>query len=414
MISRIRGTEDIIEESWLWEWIEEKFKNVAVNFGFTQIRTPTFEATELFNRSVGRETDIVQKEMYTFEDKAGRSITLRPEGTASVMRAFIEHNLYSKGLPQKFFYLGPMFRYEKPQSGRLREFHQFGVELIGSQLPIADAFVIYFAIEMLNSIGLTNFKLKINSTGDEKCRPRYVEALRQYYKDLLPRLCDDCKARYDRNVLRLLDCKKDVEYAQSAPKITDFLCQDCKDHFEEVKRYLDELGLNYEVDPSIVRGLDYYTRTVFEFKYPSLGAQDSIGGGGRYDKLIEELGGNKTPSIGFAFGMERIMLALKIENKIPTPPRIDVYIVAVGEDQRTESLKVARALSKFFAVDVDIMGRNMKSQFSQASREGAKFAIVIGEEEVKEGFYTVKNMKTGEQKRANFSDIIEMIKENNN
>ncbi|BBJ28301.1 histidine--tRNA ligase [Athalassotoga saccharophila] len=410
MISRIKGTEDTIEESWLWEWIEERFKGVATNFGFTQIRTPTFEATELFDRGVGNETDIVQKEMYTFEDKGGRSITLRPEGTAPVMRAFIEHNLSSKGLPQKLFYYGPMFRYEKPQSGRLREFHQFGAELIGSALPIADVFVISMAIEMLNSVGLTNFKLKINSTGDENCRPEYVKALKDYYRDLLPKLCDDCKVRYERNVLRLLDCKKDAEYAKDAPKITDYLCNDCKTHFDTLKRYLDELDIEYEVDPSIVRGLDYYTRTVFEFKYPALGAQDAIGGGGRYDRLIEELGGSKTPSVGFAFGIERIILALKMENKIPESKGIDIYVIAVDDAQRMESLKIAKALSKFFRVDVDIMGRNLKGQFSQASKENARFVIVIGEEEIKEGLYTVKNMKSGEQKRVRFSDIIEMVK----
>jgi histidyl-tRNA synthetase len=409
VISRIKGTNDIIEDSKVWEWLEEKLKNVALNFGFVEVRTPIFEATELFNRSVGNETDIVQKEMYTFEDKGGRSITLRPEGTAPVMRAFIENNLSSKGLPQKLFYCGPMFRYERPQAGRLRQFHQFGVELIGSPLPIADAMTILLAIEMLKTIGLDKFKLKINSTGDEKCRPSYVEALKAYYKPFLNDLCDDCKVRYDRNVLRLLDCKKDAKYAESAPKITNYLCDDCKSHFDKLKKYLDDMEIEYEVDPAIVRGLDYYTRTVFEFKYPNLGAQDAIGGGGRYDGLIKELGGAKVPSIGFAFGIERLILALEEEKKLPEIEGLDIYIISIDEDQRIEALKIANALSKYFKVDVDVMGRNVKGQFSLASKENARYTVVIGEEEIKTGLYTLKNMKTGEQWKVRLSEIIKIV-----
>lgn len=409
MISRIKGTNDIIEDSKIWEWLEEKLKNVALSFGFSQVRTPIFEATELFNRSVGDETDIVQKEMYTFDDKAGRSITLRPEGTAPVMRAFVEHNLFSKGLPQKFFYYGPMFRYERPQSGRLRQFHQFGIEFIGSSLPITDAMTIVIALEMLKSTGLNGFKLKINSTGDEKCRPDYVEALRAYYKPFIDDLCDDCKVRYDKNILRLLDCKKDAQYAKNAPKITDYLCEDCKTHFDQLRKYLDDMDVEYEVDPSIVRGLDYYTRTVFEFKYPSLGAQDAIGGGGRYDKLIEELGGAKTPSVGFAFGIERLILALEAEGKLPQIGKIDLYVVAVDEAQRVEALKIAKELSRYFTVDIDVMGRNVKGQFSHASKEGSRYVLAIGEEEIKTGLYTLKNMKTGDQKKTTLSEIIEAV-----
>lgn len=410
MISRIKGTNDIIEDSKVWEWLEESLKKVVLNFGFVEIRTPIFEATELFDRSVGNETDIVQKEMYTFEDKGGRSITLRPEGTAPVMRAFIENNLFSKGLPQKFFYYGPMFRYERPQAGRMRQFHQFGVELIGSPLPISDAMIILIAVEMLKSIGLNKFKLKINSTGDEKCRPTYVEALKAYYKPFLNDLCDDCKVRYDRNVLRLLDCKRDAKYAENAPKITDYLCDDCKAHFDRLRKYLDDMEIEYEVDPSIVRGLDYYTRTVFEFKYPSLGAQDAIGGGGRYDGLIEELGGSKTPAIGFAFGIERLILALNEEGKIPKTEGLDIYVISVDEEQKIEALKVANALSNYFKVDVDVMGRNLKGQFSHASKENARYAVVIGEEEIKTGLYTLKDMKSGEQWKTRLSEIIERVK----
>jgi histidyl-tRNA synthetase len=412
VISRIKGTNDIIEDSKIWEWLEENLKKFAINNDFNEIRTPIFEATELFSRSVGDETDIVQKEMYTFEDKGGRSITLRPEGTAPVMRAFIENALGSKGLPQKLFYLGPMFRYERPQAGRLRQFHQFGMELIGAPLPIADAFTILVAVQLLKNIGLDGFKLKINSTGDENCRPKYVEALKDYYKPLLNDLCDDCKVRYDKNIFRLLDCKKDAKYAESAPKITDYLCENCKAHFDEVKVYLDGLGIEYEVDPTIVRGLDYYTRTVFEFKYPSLGAQDAIGGGGRYDKLIEELGGTRTPSIGFAFGLERLIIALDQEHKLPESKGIDLYIISIGEVQKVEALKMAKELSKYFIVDTDLMGRNVKSQFSTASKANARFTLVIGEEEMSSGLYTLKDMKDGTQMKCKFSEIMEKIGEN--
>lgn len=411
MISRIKGTNDIIEDSNVWEWLEERLKKVALSFGFTQVRTPIFEATELFKRSVGNETDIVQKEMYTFDDKGGRSVTLRPEGTAPIMRAFIENNLFSKGLPQKFFYYGPMFRYERPQSGRLRQFHQFGVEFIGSSLPIADATTIVIALEMLKSIGLDGFKLMVNSTGDEKCRPDYVKALKNYYKPFIDDLCDDCKVRYDKNVLRLLDCKKDAKYAENAPKITDYLCEDCKTHFDQLRKYLDDMDVEYEVDPSIVRGLDYYTRTVFEFKNPSLGAQNAIGGGGRYDGLIEELGGVKTPSVGFAFGMERLILALEAEKKIPEIGKTDLYVVAVDEAQRIEALKIAKELSRYFTVDADVMGRNVKGQFSHASKEGARYVLTIGEEEIKTGLYALKNMKTGEQKKVMLSEIMEELRD---
>ncbi len=409
MIKKIKGTNDVIEDLYIWEWVEEKFRNVAKNLGFLEIRTPIFEATELFNRSVGTDTDIVQKEMYTFEDKGGRSITLRPEGTASVMRAFVEHSLDSKGLPQKFFYIGSMFRYERPQAGRLRQFHQYGVELIGSPLPIADAMVILMATESLKAIGLSNFKLKINSTGCEKCRPRYKEALREYYKPILAKLCDDCQTRYDKNILRLLDCKRDVEYAKSAPNIIDYLCDDCKSHFEGVRRLLDTLGLEYEIDPSIVRGLDYYTRTVFEIKYPSLGAQDAILGGGRYDHLVEELGGKPTPSVGFAAGMERIMIALKAENKLPSPPIPDVYVVTVSEGQRPHALKISRELSKTFSVDVDLMGRKLKSQFKNASKDGARYVLVVGEDEIKSGTYTLKDMSNGNQMKLSLEDVMKHL-----
>ena len=410
MIKRIKGTNDIIEDSYVWEWVERKLIDVSKRFGFSEIRTPIFEATELFKRGVGTDTDIVQKEMYTFEDKGGRSLTLRPEGTASVMRAFVEHSLDSKGLPQKLFYMGPMFRYEKPQAGRLRQFHQYGAELIGSARPEADVMIIALAVETLKALGLKNFKLKINSTGCEKCRPKYKEALKEYYKPLLPKLCNDCQVRYDRNILRLLDCKKDAQYAKDAPVILDYLCDECKAHFDKVKELLDALEIDYEVDPTIVRGLDYYTRTVFEITSTALGAQDAIAGGGRYDHLVEELGGKPTPSVGFAMGMERVMIALEKEGKIPQKEPPSVYVVAVDEKQRPHALKLALELSKEFVVDVDVMGRKMKAQFKNASKCGAHHVLVVGEEEVESNLYTFKNMKDGTQIKIPLSEIKKILR----
>ena len=410
MINRIKGTNDIIEDSYVWQWVEEKLKEVSKRFGFSEIRTPIFEATELFKRGVGTDTDIVQKEMYTFTDKGGRSLTLRPEGTASVMRAFVEHSLDSKGLPQKLFYMGPMFRYEKPQAGRQRQFHQYGAELIGSPRPEADVMIIALAVEELKSLGLKDFKLKINSTGCEKCRPKYKEALREYYKPLLGKLCDDCQVRYNRNVLRLLDCKKDAHYAKEAPIILDYLCDDCKAHFDKVKELLNTLGIDYEVDPTIVRGLDYYTRTVFEITHTGLGAQDAIAGGGRYDHLIEELGGRPTPSVGFAMGMERVLIALEKEGKMPAKMPPQVYIVAVDEAQRAHALKIALELSKEFMVEVDVMGRKMKTQFKNASKCGALHVLVVGEEEVESELYTFKNMESGSQIKVPLSEIKKILR----
>jgi histidyl-tRNA synthetase len=410
VIKRIKGTNDIIEDSHVWEWVEERLIDVSKRFNFSEIRTPIFEATELFKRGVGTDTDIVQKEMYTFEDKGGRSITLRPEGTAPVMRAFVEHSLDSKGLPQKLFYIGPMFRYEKPQAGRLRQFHQYGAELIGSPRPEADVTIMTLAVETLKALGLKSFKLKINSTGCEKCRPKYKEALKAYYKPLLPKLCNDCQTRYDRNILRLLDCKRDAQYAKDAPIILDYLCDECKTHFNKVKELLDTIGIEYEVDPTIVRGLDYYTRTVFEITSTSLGAQDAIAGGGRYDHLIEELGGRPTPSVGFATGMERVMIALEKEKKLPRKESPHVYVIAVDEAQRAHALKIAMDLSKEFLVETDVMGRKMKAQFKNASKIGSHHVLVVGEEEVESELYTFKNMKDGSQVKLPLSEIKKILR----
>ncbi len=414
LIRRIKGTNDILEDSYKWQWMENVFRKTAQSLGFSEIRTPIFEATELFQRGVGDDTDIVQKEMYTFEDKGGRSLTLRPEGTASVMRAFVEHALDSKGLPQKLFYIGPMFRYEKPQAGRLRQFHQYGAELIGSPLPQADALIIALAVRSLQNLGLKNFKLKINSTGCEKCRPKYRQALREYYKPLLNVLCDDCKVRYSRNVLRLLDCKKDAKYAESAPNILDYLCSECKEHFEKVKEFLNFMGVEYEVDHTIIRGLDYYTRTVFEITHNALGAQDAIAGGGRYDHLVEELGGKPTPSVGFAVGIERILLAIEAENLTPPKPTTDVYVVTVDDEMRTKAVNLALELSKRFKVDVDVMGRKLKSQFKNASKQNARYVLVVGEEEVKSGLYTLKRMSDGEQFKLSIDGISEFLDKEDN
>ncbi|MGC9321796.1 MAG: histidine--tRNA ligase, partial [Kosmotogaceae bacterium] len=308
MINRIKGTQDIaFEDIEYWHFAEEAIRNISHKYAFTEIRTPIFEATELFERSVGESTDVVQKEMYTFEDKGGRSITLRPEGTAGVARAFIENSFVNLGSPVKLFYNGPMFRYEKPQAGRLRQFHQFGAEILGSESPLADFEIIEMAYSFLKELKINNAKLFINSIGCPACREDYKTALKEYYSDKLPRMCPDCQRRYDTNVLRLLDCKIDKELVHGAPGILEYLDSDCRSHFEELQWLLQRAGIEYEVDQFLVRGLDYYTRTAFEIRSSSLGSQDQLVGGGRYDGLVEYIGGKSCPAVGFAIGLERIV-----------------------------------------------------------------------------------------------------------
>ncbi len=409
--TRIKGTVDIYgEEISCWLAIEEATRKVAKLYGYAEIRTPIIEPTELFVRSVGEETDIVQKEMYTFFDKGGRNVSLRPEGTAPVVRAFIENSMINQGLPQKFFYIGPMFRYERPQKGRQRQFHQVGFEIFGSPSPMADAEVIAISVRILKELGLSKFKLVINSIGCEKCRSKYKEALREYYSQHLDEVCDDCKHRYHTNILRLLDCKVDVEIAKSAPKSVDYLCDECREHYEQLKKFLDVLDIEFEEDHKLVRGLDYYNRTVFEVRHELLGGQDAIAGGGRYDKLVEELGGKHVPALGFAMGMERVIIAMKEEGVRVRPALVhQVYIAHIG-DVIEHVFRLAEDLRREgITVDVDAMGRNLKAQLKHADRIGAKFVLIVGENELSKDIVVVKDMKSGEQSEVAVDFAVDFI-----
>ncbi|MGQ9857028.1 MAG: histidine--tRNA ligase [Fervidobacterium sp.] len=415
MYQKIKGTEDLYgQEMKFWYWIEEKARKLSLLYGFTEIRTPIFEETKLFVRSVGQDTDIVQKEMYTFEDKGGRSITLRPEGTAPVVRAFVENGLITVGFPQKYFYIGPMFRYERPQSGRQRQFHQFGAEIFGSPSPLADAELIIFVNELLKEIGLVDFEIHINTLGDTEDRARYREALKEYYSQYLDKLCDDCKVRYERNVLRLLDCKVDVEYAKNAPKLIDYIGENARKHYEELKELLDTAGIKYVEDPRLVRGLDYYNRTVFEVHHHKLGAMSAIAGGGRYDGLIKEIGGKDVPALGFAAGMERLVLAIKAENVEVEDMRInEVYIAHFGGSEvRNVAFKLAQQLrDEGIAVNLEIMERSLSAQLKNAARTGAKLCVIIGENEVEKNVVMIKNMETGEQFEFEINFVASGIKD---
>jgi len=401
MIRRIKGTQDIyMEEITYWHYVEGIILDLTKKYAFQEIRTPIFEATQLFKRSVGEYTDVVQKEMYTFEDKGGRSVTLRPEGTASIARAYIENGFINFGSPLKLFYVGPMFRYEKPQAGRLRQFHQFGIETLGSEDPEADFEIIDFSVNFVKALGINDFQLLINSVGCEKCRPEYRKALKKYYSGKLDRICDDCKKRYETNILRLLDCDKDREIAKNAPSIHDYLCAECSEHFDKLIHLLEENDIDFTIDESLVRGLDYYTKTAFEIKSNTLGGQDQILGGGRYDGLIEQIGGKRVPAVGFAAGLDRIILLLKKEKIVPgDKEKPDIAVLAIDEIAKKESFKIAEYLrEKDFSVFIDVVNRNVGNKLKHASRIGAPISIILGENEIKSGEISIKNMNSGEQK----------------
>ncbi len=408
--TRIKGTVDIYgDEMDYWLAIENATRQVANLFGYSEIRTPIIEPTELFVRSVGQETDMVQKEMYTFTDRGGRSITLRPEGTAPVVRAFIENSMINLGFPQRFFYIGPMFRYERPQKGRQRQFHQVGFELLGPS-PTADAEIIHIAVRILKEIGLSKFKVVINSIGCDKCRPRYKEALKEYYSHHLDEVCDDCKRRYSTNILRLLDCKVDVEIAKAAPKSVDYFCDECREHYTRLKDLLKLLDIDFEEDHRLVRGLDYYNRTVFEIRHELLGAQDAIAGGGRYDKLVEELGGPHVPALGFAMGMERIILAMKEEGvKPPEALQHQVFIAHVG-DVMEPVFRLAEDLRREgITVDVEVMERSLRAQLKHADRIGARIVVIAGENELSRDVVVVRDMESGEQSEVDLGFAVDFI-----
>ncbi|QTA38621.1 histidine--tRNA ligase [Thermosipho ferrireducens] len=414
MYRKIKGTEDIYgEEIKYWYFIENTAREVSRIYGYEEIRTPIFERTELFVRSVGEETDIVQKEMYTFEDKGGRSLTLRPEGTAPTIRAFVENSMIASGLPRRLFYIGPMFRYERPQSGRQRQFHQFGIELLGSSSPLGDAEAIMLADNFLRKLGLVDYKIVINSIGCEKCRPKYKEALKEYYSNILDKVCDDCKRRYETNILRLLDCKVDSSYAENAPKMKDYLCTECKSHYEETKKLLETLEVAYEENFNLVRGLDYYNGIVFEIHHSRLGAQSAIGGGGRYDKLIEEIGGPKTPSLGFAMGIERLIIALKKEN-VPVEEwrNNEVFIAHLGHEAKIEAIKIAEELRKNeISVVFNTMERGLSAQLKHAARLKCKLCIIVGENELERDVVILRNLETGDQVEIERTFIVGTAKE---
>lgn len=397
----IRGTQDILpSDSYKWQHIEQTALAIARDFGFREMRTPVFEHTELFLRSVGETTDVVQKEMYTFDDKGGRSVTLRPEGTAGAARALLEHGLQNEALPIKVSYLTSCYRYEKPQAGRLREFHQFGVECFGAAAPQADAEVISLAYTVLEELGVTGVGLHINSIGCPACRAEYHKALRAYFESRKEELCETCLGRLERNPMRILDCKSPVcsAIAADAPVMIDFLCDDCRAHFESVKEYLSAAGIAYALDPHIVRGLDYYTRTVFEFVSDALGAQAVVCGGGRYDGLIEELGGPHLPSLGFGMGLERLLLVLEAkEAQFPAEPRCEVYLASMGEAASRRCFAIAAKLRDGgVSVECDTVGRGLKAQMKYADKIHARFAIVIGDNELETGHARLKDMESGE------------------
>ena len=401
MISIPKGTKDMLpQEAYKWHYVENIARETAAQFGFKEIRTPTFEHTELFLRGVGETTDIVTKEMYTFDDKGGRSMTLRPEGTAGVARCFIENGLQQGVMPMKAYYIASVFRYEKPQNGRLREHHQFGVECYGSDSPSADAEVIALAATLLKKVGLTQIELNINSIGCAKCRAEYNKALKEYIGANLHLMCGQCQARFEKNPLRILDCKEEKckEITKNAPKILDYLCDDCKAHFEKVQQILKSMGIAFKVNSGIVRGLDYYTRTVFEFVSTDIGAQGTVCGGGRYNHLVEEVGGKPTPAVGFGMGLERLLLVLENTNNLKAEPEcIDVYVASLGEAAQDAARKIVMDLrEKGVKAENDIMDRGIKAQMKYADRVGAKYVVVIGDEELQNGVVNIKNMQNGE------------------
>ncbi len=400
MINVPKGTKDVLpNQSYKWQYLEETAREVARLYNYKEVRTPAFEHTELFQRGVGETTDVVNKEMYTFLDKGGRSMTLKPEGTAGVARLFIENGLASSPMPVKTFYITPAFRYENPQAGRLREFHQFGIEVFGSSSPETDAEVIFAASSFLNKLKIKGVKLEINSIGCRICRNEYNKALKNYFAPHVEEMCNNCRTRFDKNPLRILDCKEEKckTVAKNAPKITDYLCDDCKKHFEGVRSLLDAQGLEYSVNSNIVRGLDYYSRTVFEFVSTEIGAQGTVCGGGRYDGLLEQLGGNSLPAIGFAAGIERLLLLME-NTGVPFPEETAplIYIAGMDEKSRAQAFKTALDLrGKGVSAEVDHMQRSVKAQLKYADKIGAKFVAVIGESELESGVLNVKKMSDG-------------------
>ncbi|AFM42355.1 histidyl-tRNA synthetase [Desulfosporosinus acidiphilus SJ4] len=413
-IQRPKGTQDLlpgtIEQ---WHYLEETIRRVCRDYGYEEIRTPIFEATELFQRGVGQTTDIVKKEMYTFLDKGDRSMTLRPEGTASVCRAYVEDKLYGQPLPVKLYYQGPMFRYERPQSGRFRQFHQFGVEVLGADQPLVDAEVICLVWDLYQRLGLSGLEVHLNSVGCPTCRAAHREQLHKFLEERKSELCQDCQERYERNPLRILDCKNPHCQAvtEGAPTTLDTLCDGCRSHFDNVLSLLSGAGVSYKVNPRLVRGLDYYTKTAFEVMVEEIGAQSAICGGGRYDGLVEEIGGPATPGIGFAMGLERVLAALQVQGKFPeAKPKLFAMLVALGDKAQNEGFALMNALrGKGIPVQMDLLGRSLKAQMKAADREGAEFALILGEEELERQVLLLRDLTSGEQTEVPLPKAIEVV-----
>lgn len=417
MIVIPKGTKDVLpKDSYKWHYIENKVRELTESFGFSEIRTPTFEYTELFLRGVGDTTDIVNKEMYTFIDKGGRSITLKPEGTAGVARSFIENGLSNNPMPLKMYYITPVFRYEKPQSGRLREHHQFGIELYGSYDAKADVEVISLAKTLLNNLGITQLELNINNIGCPKCRQEYSKALKNYYEKYKDLLCETCLERLEKNPLRLLDCKVPQchELAANAPIVLDYLCDECKENHEKTKKYLDILGIDYKINPQIVRGLDYYTGTVFEYVSTAIGSQGTVCGGGRYNNLVTDIGGKPMPAVGFGMGLERLMMVMDAAGlKYGNYEKCKVYIAALGSQAEEIAYKLTYDLRKNGVyAETDLMGKSLKAQMKYADKIGAEYVAIIGDNEVEAKAFTLKNMYTKSEEQIAFDDLMQIFSGN--
>ena len=410
--SALRGTQDIFPpEIYIWQKVEKVARDVFSAYGFQELRAPIIESTEIFVRSIGETSDIVEKEMYTFSDKAGRSVTLRPEGTAPVVRCYVQNRLYNLPLPQKFFYSGPMFRYERPQKGRLRQFYHVGVEALGTSDPKIDAEILLMLKTILDKLNLKELSYELNSIGCEKCRPDYKKALLNFLSDRINGFCPDCKRRYEFNPLRILDCKvkECIKLRMDAPKVTDFLCEDCKEHFETLMSLLKLADFPYTVNHDMVRGLDYYTRTTFEVKSKQLGAQNAVAAGGRYDKLVEEFGGPPTPAIGFAIGMERVseLLSSSYKTEIPVP---EVFIATVGLPAENESLVIASRLrEKGIWVEIGYTGHSLRSQLRRADRLSARYVLIMGDDEIKSSKLKWKRLSDGSQGEIPISKVLEFF-----
>ena len=409
-----KGTKDLLPgQVHKWHYVEGKFADICRRYGFKEIRTPMFEHTEVFARGIGDTTDVVQKEMYTFNDHGNRSITLKPEGTSGAVRAFIEHKQYAEVQPTKYYYNTDCFRYEKPQSGRLRHFHQFGIEVFGTPNMMADAEVICLAHDFLTDLGITEIELRINSVGCPECRKKYREALKAYLLPHYEDLCGTCKERFERNPMRIIDCKSEICQAivKDAPRMIDYLCDDCRNAFEDLKSNLTAMGIDFTIDPNIVRGLDYYTKTAFEFVTTKIGAQGTVCGGGRYDHLVEELGGPPIPGVGFGLGIERLLLLMEANNAyFPEENRVDAFIAVMGDAAKAFGLKLARELrAKGITAEMDTLARNIRGQFKYADRLNARYTLVIGDNELEKGVVSLKDMVKSEQREIKIEDIYKEI-----